>query len=124
MRARRLNSNVRRPGSVVGTPFSFWMWRIGLPERLLCRSPGVQKPVVQGVVRIPVVPKARCAGVVQRLVVRIARYAGRGYEGSLCGLPVMDNRVLCWTWFQIESRCAERGSVLRVIPDRRSLCRA
>src|SRR5438067_4720556 len=65
---------VRRPGNVVAIPFSFWMEKIAHPERRLCRSRGVPKPVVPAwyegpLCGLPVVPA--------------------WYEGPWCGLPVM-----------------------------------
>jgi hypothetical protein len=69
---------------------------------------GVQKPVVQGVVRTPVVLQARCAGVVRTLVVLQAR----------CGQP---DRVLGVV--QMNARCAARDRVLSVIPTERPSCR-
>ena len=45
-------------------PFSFWMEKIAHPERRLCRSRGVQKPVVPA-----------------------------WYEGPFCGVPVMGNVI-------------------------------
>jgi hypothetical protein len=59
--AAPLNSTVRRPGNVVATPFSFWVWRIGLPEGALCHFRHAEARCA-GVVRTPVVLKARCAG--------------------------------------------------------------
>ena len=54
---------VRRPGSVVGAPFSLWIGRIAFPEGTLCQIRRAD---------------ARCAGVIRRRVVRIARGAERG----------------------------------------------
>ena len=88
MRSRRLNGNpFGTRGSVIATPFSFWMWRIGLPEGALYqfRRAGAR---CAGVVRRPVVQKVRCAEVVRRLVVLVARYAGRDTEACCADGPL------------------------------------
>ncbi len=82
------------------------MWRIALPEGASCyfrragaRCAGVVRRRVvliargAGVVWKPVVLEARCAGVIRRLVVRIAHYE-------------------------------QRDRVLDVVPTKRSSCRA
>jgi hypothetical protein len=93
-------------GNAVCIPFSIGTRRIALPERMLCRSRGVQKLVVLRVVRRLVMLQARCAGVVRKPVVLIARCAG------VIRRPV----VRC-------DRYGQRDRMLGVVPDRGPLCR-
>jgi hypothetical protein len=69
------NTSVRRPGNVVAIPFRFGWGDLRILNAR-CADSGVQKPVVPGVGRRPVLLIARCAGVVRTLVVLIARCAG------------------------------------------------
>ena len=92
-------------GSVIGFPFSFWMWRITRSNRSLCQLRRA-KARCAGVVRTPVVPEARCAGVVRRLVMLKARGAG------VVQMPVVRS-----------ARFGQRDRVLRVVPDRVPWCR-
>jgi len=97
---------VRRPGRVGGTPFLDMMRRIAHPEGALCPSV-VPVPVVQGVVRRPVVRSARGAGVVRRPVVRSARGAGVGRR-RVVRMARYAGRDPRWAWCPIDARCAAR----------------
>src|SRR5947208_2277734 len=74
VRSRQL---MGRPFGVRGAwdaPFFDMIRRMALPQRPLCLPRGVPAPVVERVVRRPVVRIARYAAVVRRPVVLIARY--------------------------------------------------
>ena len=85
----------------MATQLSF-LFRFGCGElhvlKARCAVPGVSKPVVQGVVRTPVVLEARCADVVRTPVMLMARYA------SVVRTPVV-----------LHARCGERDRLLGVV---------
>jgi hypothetical protein len=98
--------SVRRPGRVVGIPFSDPMSRIVLPERRLCR-PRRAGASCAGVVRRPVVLLARCASVVRTPVVLKARYRKRDSRGAwFRSRSVVPRVIVCWACSQPNARRA------------------
>jgi hypothetical protein len=76
------------------------MRRIVLPEGLFCQ---LRRAAV------------RCAGCGTSARCAASTLCWVWYDGSLCAALVVGSVIVCWAWFQIAARCAERDRVRRVI---------
>jgi hypothetical protein len=66
---------------------------------------------------MPVVPVWYDGSLCGRLVMQA------WHEGALCCVPVLGSVVMCWAWFQIKARRAERDCMPIVVLIERRLCR-